>query len=175
MTQERLEQYGITSDMQVLANIEWVCDVFGKKNDNSDKVLLEKTIRHESHLGNYKDDSKEYGESVAQIDEPTYKWILEKLENAKYFDERELFKKHFGFPLSTLHYEDLRCIPRVGEFLCRMRYRFVPNAIPLDDLGMYKYYKKYWNGEDTENEKGGAATYEKWVRDNKESFFKVGE
>ena len=63
---ERLNQYGITSDIQVLVGIEWVCDVFGNGSNNNAKLLLEKTIRHESKLGNYKDSSKEYGESVAQ-------------------------------------------------------------------------------------------------------------
>jgi len=163
---ERLEQYGISSDMQVLHGIEWVCDIWGKKNDNSDKVLLEKTIRHESHLGNFKDDSKEYGESVAQIDLKTFIWITQKLESKKYKEDIALFKKHFGFPLSMLHYEDLRCIPNSGIFLCRMRYRFVVEKIPLYDDGMWEYYKTYWNGN-------GAATREKWDRDTKDCYFKV--
>ncbi len=163
---ERLEQYGITSDGQVLHGIEWVCDIWGKKDDNSDKVLLERTIRHESHLGNIKDRSKKYGESVAQIDLKTFLWIVKKLGNEKYREDRELFKKHFGFPLSMLHYEDLRCIPNVGIFLCRMRYRFVPEPIPTDHLGIYNYYKKYWNGS-------GAATYEKFIISNEIKYFKL--
>tara|TARA_R110000851_G_scaffold105565_5_gene224057 strand:- start:177 stop:689 length:513 start_codon:yes stop_codon:yes gene_type:complete len=162
--EERLSQYGITSDMQVLSGIQWVCDVFGKDLNNNAKLLLEKTIKHESKLGNYKDSSKEYGESVAQIDKRTFDWITDKLKKDNYLETRNLFNKHFGFPLSTLVYEDLRTIQNIGIFLCRMRYKFVPEAIPSDSLGQYEYYKKWWNGN-------GAATLEKWDKDTKNCYF----
>tara|TARA_R110000782_G_scaffold121750_4_gene212834 strand:- start:890 stop:1402 length:513 start_codon:yes stop_codon:yes gene_type:complete len=162
--EERLEQYGITSDMQVLAGIQWVCNVFGKDINNQAKLLLERTARHESKLGNYKDSSKEYGEGIFQIDKPTFDWIGDKLKEDNYLETRHLFHKHFGFPLSTLQYEDLRTIPNTSIFLCRMRYRFVPDAIPAGSLGQYHYYKKWWNGN-------GAANLEKWNNDTKDCFF----
>jgi len=165
---ERLNQYGITSDIQVLVGIEWVCDVFGNGSNNNAKLLLEKTIRHESKLGNYKDSSKEYGESVAQIDKPTFDWIIEKLSEENYRETRSLFHIYFGFPLSALSYEDLRHIRNIGIFLCRMRYKFVPDVIPLDSLGQYEYYKKWWNGN-------GAATLEKWDNDTRDCYFKNGD
>tara|TARA_R110001606_G_scaffold2504_4_gene10976 strand:- start:8645 stop:9157 length:513 start_codon:yes stop_codon:yes gene_type:complete len=161
---ERLEQYGVTSNMQVLSGIQWVCDVFGNGSNNNAKLLLEKTIRHESKLGNYKDSSEEYGESTSQIDPDTFYWLKEKLSKKNYLETRQLFHKHFGFPLSTLEYEDLRTIPNTGIFLCRMRYKFVPEAIPTGSLGQYEYYKKYWNGN-------GAATLKKWNNDTKDCFF----
>ena len=161
---ERLEQYGVTSNMQVLAGIQWVCDVFGNGSNNNAKLLLEKTIKHESKLGNHKDLSKEYGEGTSQIDKPTFDWIKEKLKEDNYLENRQLFNKHFGFPLNTLEYEDLRTIANTSIFLCRMRYKFVPEAIPVDNLGQYEYYKKYWNGN-------GAATLEKWNNDTQDCFF----
>ena len=161
---ERLDQYGITSDMQVLAGIQWVCDVFGNGLNNNAKLLLERTIRHESKLGNYKDSSKGWGEGTSQIDLETFKWMQDKLGEVNYLETRQLFHKHFGFPLSSLLYEDLRTIANTGIFLCRMRYRFVPAVIPNGSLGQYQYYKKWWNGS-------GAATLEKWNNDTKDCFF----
>ena len=166
--EERLNQYGITSDMQVLAGIEWVCDVFSNSSNNTAKLLLEKTIRHESKLGNWWDSSSKYGEGVAQIDKPTFDWIIDKLKQDNYLKTRNLFNKHFGFPLSTLEYEDLRTIPNTSIFLCRMRYIFVPDAIPFDNDSQYRYYKKWWNGN-------GSATLEKWNNDIKDCYFESRE
>ena len=164
---QRLEQYGITSDEQVLAMIERACDIFGNGANNTAKINIEKLVRHESHLGNYKDDSKEYGEGLSQFDRPTFDWVIEKLQSNKYYDERELFKKYYGFPLAMVQYDDLRHLPDVAIALTRLRYKFVPSVFPSDELGMYEYYKEFWNG-------GGAATREKWDRDTKDCFFKVG-
>ena len=162
--EERLSQYGITSDMQVLAGTEWVCDVFGNGSNNNAKILLEKTIRHESKLGNYKDSSEEWGEGTGQIDKLTLIWMKDKLSEGNYLETRNLFNKHFGFPLNTLEYEDLRRVQNVGTFLCRMRYKFVTDTIPIDNLGQYEYYKKWWNGN-------GAATLEKWNNDTQNCYF----
>jgi len=168
MTKEqRLEQYGATSDIQIIGMIDRVCDIFGNGSNGAAKINIEKLIRHESHFGNIKDRSKEYGEGLVQFDRPTFKWILEKLEQPKYAKDRELFKKHYGFPLSMLHYEDLRNIPETSIALCRLRFRFIPSAFPIDYDEMFPYYKKHWNG-------GGAATIEKWNKDTKDCYFKVG-
>tara|TARA_R110001632_G_scaffold6729_2_gene27341 strand:- start:985 stop:1497 length:513 start_codon:yes stop_codon:yes gene_type:complete len=161
---QRLSQYGITSDMQVLAGIQLICDIFSADSNRNAKLLLERTARHESKLGNYQDLSKEYGEGIFQIDLDTFNWIMDRLQEYNYLETRKLFHKHFGFPLNTLEYQDLRRIANTSIFLCRMRYRFVPDAIPADSTAQYKYYKKWWNGN-------GAATLEKWNDDTQDCFF----
>lgn len=169
MTKEqRLEQYGITSDIQVLSGIEKACDIFGNGKYNNAKINIEKLIRHESHFGNITDYSEEHGEGLCQFDRPTFNWIIAKLHSPKYTRDRELFKKHYGFSILTLQYEDLRNLPDACIALCRLRYKFVPAVFPSTHLEMYEYYKKYWNGN-------GDATYEKWIIDTENCYFKAGD
>ena len=165
---QRLEQYGIVSDIQVLSGIEKACAIFGNGKYNNAKINIEKLIRHESHLGNIKDHSKEYGEGLSQFDKPTFDWVIEKLQNSKYYDDRELFRKYYGFHISSIEYDDLRHLPDVAIALTRLRYKFVPSVFPSDELGMYEYYKEFWNGN-------GAATREKWDNDTKDCYFRSGE
>lgn len=165
---QRLEQYGVTSDTQIISGIEKACDIFGNGKYNNAKINIEKLIRHESHFGNITDHSEEYGEGLCQFDRKTFVWVLKKLEETRYAKDRELFKKHYGFPVAMTLYEDLRHLSDVNIALCRLRYKFVPDVFPSDDDGMYDYYKTHWNGN-------GAATREKWDKDTKNCFFEVGE
>jgi len=141
---QRLEQYGISSDMQVLGMIERVCDIFGNGSSNAAKINIEKLIRHESHFGNIKDHSKEHGESICQIDEPTFDWIIDKcINDYDYKDECTLFQKYYYMNLEDIDYEHIRYLPEISIVLCRLRYKFVPEAFPIDDDGMWYYYKTH--------------------------------
>lgn len=167
--QQRLEQYGITSDLQILGMIDRVCDIFGNGSNNAAKINIEKLIRHESHFGNITDNSKEYGESICQFDESTFEWIVEKITNDhNYSDERKMFQEYYFMNTEDIMYESLRTCPEFSIVLCRLRYKFVPESFPTTEPEMFEYYKKYWNG-------GGAATLEKWNQDTKNCHFKVGD
>lgn len=166
--QNRLKQYGITSDIQIIGMIDRVCDIFGNGKNNNAKVNIEKLIRHESHFGNITDYSGDYGEGLSQIDEGTFEWIMEKLNSVSYSDEYTLFQNHYGFNFTDIGYEDLRIMPEVAIALTRLRYKFVPDLFPSDNIEQFDYYKKHWNG-------GGAATLEKWNKDTKNCYFKSGD
>lgn len=169
---QRLEQYGIEDDIQILSGIIKACSIFGNGKNNNAKINIEKLIRHESHFGNITDHSEEYGEGLCQFDKKTFMWVISKLKEDNYKEDRLLFIKHYGFDIKYCVYEELRNNSDLSIALCRLRYKFVPAVFPSDDLGMYDYYKKWWNGE---GENGGAATREKWDNDTKDCYFKSGE
>ena len=169
---ERLEYYGITSDNQILGMIERVCDIFGNGVNNAAKIFIEKISRHESHLCDIKDHSENYGEGPTQLDRETFTWILEKLDTSRYVDEVLLFEQYYFSDIKKLRYKDLRSRPDVSLAITRLRLKFIPEPFPIDDEGMWNMYETYWNGK---GENGGAATREKWDRDTKDCFFKVGD
>jgi len=167
---EKLKTYGFTEKSQILSSIERCCDIFGNGSTNAAKVMIEKTIKHETHFGEFPDKHRKTGEGLSQFDEPTFDWVIKKLTtDTDYKDDIELLYKYYGIDIFNVTYQNLRFNLDLQSFLTRMKYKFVPSAFPIDDLGQYEYYKKHWNSSK------GDATYEKWVQDTKNCFFKVGD
>ena len=169
---ERLEQYGITSKDQIYGMIERVDSIFPCSN-NGFKINCEKTIAHESHYGNIKDRTKKSGEGLVQIDPKTFDWIKNRLLlNKKYDIFIEDIHKYCGIRLINFEYHHLRHNPEMAIIFYRLRFKFTHKLFPIDDNSQWELYKMFWNGK---GENGGAATREKWDRDTKDCFFKVGD
>ena len=154
--QQRLQQYGITTNEQAIQVIKLVCDILGNGGKNNAHEMLIRTAMSESQMGNYPDSSKDYGESIFQFDEIAFYDTIERTR-AK---DVNLVHKHFGFWLEDMQYSDLRNNIVFACVMARLKYKLVPASFPEDFEGQWKYYKKYWNTE------SGKATREHFYKMN---------
>lgn len=167
---ERLQTYGFKEDIEIFGTISLVCSVLGNGSKQNADLNLEKIARTESHLGNYKDDEEEYGESPFQFDRLTFHDTIRRTKE----EDKKIVFKYFSIILDEIEYEDLRFNLLASTILARLKYKLVPLVFPNnDDLdGQYDYYKTYWNGKDTEDEKGGKSTKEHFLDLTKDCYFK---
>ncbi len=157
----RLSMYGVTGDSQIFHTIRLVCDVFGNGKNNNASEVIEKTIRSESHLGMYTDNSVEYGEGLSQFDKIAFDDTIKRTKNI----DKEKCLKYFGLDLDNLKYEQLRTCHVLSIVLTRLKYKLIPGEFPTDDIGIYNYYKKHWNSE------SGKATIEHFKKLTENCYF----
>ena len=162
---ERLNTYGCSSDTQILNSISRCCDILGNGKHNASKLLMEKTISHESHLGNYPDKSLTYGEGVSQFDEKTFYDIVDRTKK----EHKNIVLKYYGFDIDQIKYSELRYNLELQIVMTRLKYKKVTAPIPISDDEQYEYYKEYWNSD------LGKANRVKWDNDTKDCYFSVGD
>lgn len=160
---ERLSQYGISNDIEILGAISLACTVLGNGGNDNANLLMEKTARVESHLANYRDEKPEHGESAFQFDEGTFDWIIRKISTGRrYLHHIANIEKHYNFDITKIEYSDLRNNINASALLCRLRYKFVTEAIPEGDYAQWEYYKTHWNSSEGE---GDYPHWEELVQD----------
>ena len=163
---QRLEQYGITTDGQILGAISRCCDILGNGKNKAAKVFIEKICRHESHFGTYPDSSKKYGEGLSQFDKISFDDVVARTKDKHI----KTVLKYYGFNIKEMDYEELRHNLSLQIVMTRLKLKLIPDVFPVDDDGQWEYYKKYWNTE------SGKATREKWDKDTVgKCYFSVGE
>ena len=148
--------YGITRISHLFDIVDDVCEALKGANEDveSTKALIISTIAQETHLGTMKDPTKyKYGTGIAQLDPIGVIDIQQR--GTKWFD---ICKKAFGFDLSKVKHTELEEAPVLAIVMARLRYKVVPQGIPNDTEGQWKYYKKWYNSY------AGAATREEYMK-----------
>lgn len=166
LASRRYIMYGIfpiLGDSQIKNDILRVCEVFGYGANNNAHILIAETIQIESDFGTAIDYSKEYGEGLSQFDKGTFKDTIDRTSKSN----KDKTLKHFGIDLNKVKYEHLRSNPLLSIILTRLKYIFIPEAIPLNKIDRYYYYKKYWNSYE------GKSTLAKWNKKTIERVFYV--
>lgn len=163
---QSFKDYGlIGGKLQIQAYIYMACMVINQANVNEASKLLAETIAVETNNGTAKDYSVTYGEGLTQFDRGTFEYIRTYFSNPKYDEMYNRIKLYLLTDIRSCSYQDLRKSPLLSIIYARLLYFTVDAPIPLDVVGRFAYYKKYYNSV------LGATTLAKYLTAQKEAVF----
>lgn len=146
--------YGLTSLNHAAECAHEACKLFGYGVDRSAWYLLMGTAAQETHLGELPDrHADRLGVGLMQFDQIGFDDVCQRTR-AKH---SELLKELLGVDLSQLELRDLAYSPLLSMVMARLKYKLVPDAIPIDKAGQAYYWKKHYNSD------SGAGTIEKYL------------
>lgn len=122
------------------------------------KGLMHKTVAHESHMGQHPNTFREgYYGGVAQVDPIGFEDTQDIKAHPGLRRKYDMIRQHFDIDWPSVQYEEL-VDPLKSIIAGRLRYMNVPAAVPDDDLGQAKYWKRHYNTE------AGKGTPEKFLK-----------
>ena len=144
--------YGLISDKHLKDIAIAVCDCLGHgANTNAVDLLLE-TAGAETGRGQVKDYSVYAGMGITQIDELPFKDIKDRCRSS----DKALIMHHLDIDIDLVEWTHLRYNPLLSLIFTRLKYKKVPEMIPLTVEGRSEYWKEHYNS--TEG-KGTLAHY----------------
>lgn len=119
-----------------------VCDVLGHGKNHNALQLLKGTAAQETAYGSFRDPS-EYGAGVGlcQCDPIAFYDVQARTRP----HSRKAIAEHFGVDMDLVVHQELAFSPLLAMIWCRLHYKLVPEAIPMDVDGLGRYWKQYYN------------------------------
>jgi len=148
--------YGLThkSDLQVVAM--QVCDCLGHGANGKAIDLLLETAGAETSRGLTRDLSMGAGMGITQIDKLPFQDIKDRCRHA---DKVSIYD-YFDIDLDLVEWEHLRYNPLLCFIFTRLKYKKIPEAIPIKMEDRAKYWKQYYNTVE------GKGTQEHYIYEN---------
>ena len=146
--------YGVINSTQIVDTARYVCEVLGNGANNKALDLLLETARAETSMGKTKDRSKNAGMGLTQVDKGTFVDILERVS----FADSAVIQEKMNINLTWILWEDLRYNVLLAFLFTRLKYKKIPEEIPINLEGRAIYWKQFYNSY-AKNAKGTVGHY----------------
>jgi len=148
--------YGLVCDIEHIA-VE-VCYCLGNgSNHTADKLLLE-TAGSETGKGTIADKTRDAGMGITQFDWIGFKDTLDRTRQK----DKDKILEYFDINIDWIKWEELRYNPLLAMIFTRLKYKLIPEVIPISKEDRARYWKKYYNTE------AGKGTIEHYLEMNGE-------
>ena len=146
--------YGLINKNHLTASINAVVKCLGGSSDVS-RLLLE-TAGAETNRGQAKDNTKDAGMGITQIDYEPFKDILNRCRQ----EDKDKIYECFNINIDWVKWEELRYNVLLSIIFTRLKYKKIPEIVPDTIEKRAKYWKKYYNTE------AGKGTIEHYMKAN---------
>ena len=134
-----------------------VVNCLGNGTNNTALKLLMETAQAETGSGTIRDSSKLAGMGITQFDWVGFRDTLARTNN----ENKGKILDYFSIHIEWVTWEELRYNPLLSMIFTRLKYKLIPEEIPITLEGRATYWKKYYNSED------GKGTIEHYLEMNK--------
>ena len=151
-----MRYYGLANEKELFILVDEICKVLGYgMNGTADELLIE-TAGAETNKGLTKDNGVlTAGIGLTQFDKGAFEDTKNRSE--KY---RQKIKNELKVDINLVEWEMLAYSPFLALLFTRLKYKLIPEEIPLNIEDRAKYWKKYYNTM------LGAGTIEHYLKNN---------
>lgn len=142
--------YGAIDKEEIRKIVFVICKHF-RDVENAEKLILG-TIAVETDFATTRDNTKESGAGLTQIDKIAFEDIKKRTKTAV----KAMIYKEFDIHIDDIVYDSLKHSPFLSILFSRLFYLLIPEKIPDTIQKQAEYWKKYYN---TANGKGNTETY----------------
>ena len=152
--------YGLLSLAHLDELATTVCDCLGYGSNGNAVDLLTETAGAETIKGTMIDPTIYAGMGLTQFDKLPFQDVKDRCRE----QDKEKIKKSFDIDIDLVEWEHLRYNPLLALIFTRLKYKKVPQAIPLTLEDRAKYWKVHYNSS------AGQGTVEHYIRSNDEKI-----
>lgn len=148
--------YGLAKLKHLSEMIDEVCECLGNgSNNNANKLLIE-TAGAETRRGRTKDESIGAGMGIMQFDEMPFNDVKNRCRES----DKNKILNFFDIDIDLVEWEHLRYNPLLGVLFARLKYKKIPEVIPITLEDRAKYHKIWYNSIN------GKGTIEHYLESN---------
>ena len=148
--------YGLINQQHLKDMSHAVCDCLGHGGNHNAVELLLETAGAETKRGTYKDSTLYAGMGITQFDELPFQDVKDRCRDS---DKQKLINS-FDIDIDLVEWTDIRYNPLLSLIFTRLKYKKIPDVIPLTIQDRYTYYKKWYNSYE------GKATLAHYINSN---------
>lgn len=133
--------YGLTRKTDLREIAFEVCECLGHGLHNSAFNLLLETAGAETHRGQIRDRTEGAGTGLTQFDKLPFYDTKARVSQK----DKERVKEYFDIDVDSIEWQDLRYNPLLALLFARLKYKKIPQAVPITIRERAEYWKQHYN------------------------------